>query len=312
MREKELFTRCEKENPILTPDMWHYPAEQVFNSAAAEDENGKTVLLVRVVDNTNRSHLTLAKSDDGKTNWQIDSKPTLEANINFNEFRLGLEDARITWLEEENIFICACTSFRANYRGNPPGISLFNTSSFSSFERVAQPLEPNNKNAALFPRKINGHFALINRPEDSKQGSYVCVSFSPDLKFWGKDKPLFFPRPWGWDNYRVGLGPPPIETKKGWLIIYHGSGGKAARLIYRLGLVLLDLDSLDVKRRSEGWIFGPAKDYEGGRDGIVFSCGAVVKGNELRMYYGGNDDVVALATANLDEVLEYLMKCPEK
>jgi len=86
-----------------------------------------------------------------------------------------------------------------------------------------------------------------------------------------------------WDNYRVGLACPPIETSKGWLILFHGTRVTASGSLYRVSLALLDLETLEVVRRSKGWIFGPQEIYErvGNVDGIIFPCGAVVSGNKL-------------------------------
>jgi len=307
--KNELFRRYPG-NPILKPSEWLYPVYQVLNPAAVE-YNKETVLLVRVVDRRNYSHLSLAKSKNGEIDWEIDSKPTLEADLTYREFRTGLEDPRIVWVEELQEFIIACVSFRAEYENKPCGIKLIGTKSFSAFRRIGQVLEPENKNASLFPRRIKDLFALIHRPTVGGR-PYIAVSFSKDLVFWGKGRPLFSTRECGWDNNKIGLGCPPIETKKGWLLIYHGFGGKANKFIYRVGLALLDIENLRLIRRSEEWVFGPEKDYEGGPDGIVFPCGCIVKNGELRIYYGTNDSNIGLAQANMDEVLDYLMECPEK
>jgi predicted GH43/DUF377 family glycosyl hydrolase len=118
-----------------------------------------------------------------------------------------------------------------------------------------------------------------------------------------------------WDNQRVGLGTPPIETSEGWLIIYHGVRQTAAGALYRVGLALLDLDApWKVKRRSQEWVFGPKEPYEfiGDVAGVVFPTGAVVNSekNELRLYYGAADSTVCVAFANMKEILDYLNHCP--
>lgn len=310
--ERELFKRYEG-NPILVPSDWHYSSvRQVFNPAAVRYK-GKTYLLVRATDKRNYSHLSLVISENGETDWEIGSQPTLEASLIDGEFKTGLEDPRMVWVEELQEFIIAYVSFRAEYQNKPYGISLIGTKNFLNFRRISNALEPENKNSSLFPRRINDLFALIHRPTIGKK-PYIAVSFSKDLIFWGKEKPLFSTREWGWDNNMIGLGCPPIETEKGWLIIYHGFGGKANKFIYRVGLALLDLENLDLIRRSEEWVLEPEKDYEGGQDGIVFPCGSTLnnKTKKLRVYYGTNDSKIGLAIADLDEVLDYLMKCPEK
>ena len=268
--------------------------------------------MVRVEDGQGYSHLTIAKSKDGKTNWQMNSEPTLAAEPNFGEAVFGLEDPRIVWLEEQQEYIITCVSFFKGVTGEPPGISLIATKDFSNFERLGRQLIPPNKDASLFPKTIKGYYALINRPIVEGRAD-IWVSFSKDLNFWGKDRALILARHRTWDSNRVGLGPPPIETPEGWLIIYHGARNTASGTIYRVGLALLDLETLEVIRRSRDWVFGPKESYErvGDVDDIVFPCGAVVdeKTNELLVYYGAADSVVALATANLDDVLAYLKKC---
>lgn len=309
-KRRELFVRY-RGNPILTPDMWSsYPVESVCNPAAVKHK-GKTLLLVRAVDRRNYSHLSLVSSPDGKNDWKINSSPTLEADSQFGEHSKGLEDPRIVWIEEMQEFIIALVSFRMTYKDCPHGIELIGTKDFLKFRRISKPLESENKNPSLFPRRIGGLFALIHRPT-IKGKSYVSVAFSDDLIFWGREKPLFSTREWGWDNNKVGLGCPPIETEEGWLLIYHGFGGKANKFIYRVGLALLDLEDLHLTRRSEEWVLGPEELCDGGDDGIVFPCGYTLneKTKELRVYYGTNDSSISLATANLDEVLAYLMTCP--
>jgi len=307
---EELFKRYEG-NPILTVEDWPYKAASVFNPGAIKF-NDEILLLVRVEDKQGYSHLTIAKSKDGKTNWQINSEPTLAAEPNFGEAVFGLEDPRIVWLEERQEYIITCVSFFKGVTGEPPGISLIATKDFSNFERLGRQLIPPNKDASLFPKTIKGYYALINRPIVEGRAD-IWVSFSKDLNFWGKDRALILARHRTWDSNRVGLGPPPIETPEGWLIIYHGARNTASGTICRVGLALLDLETLEVIRRSRDWVFGPKERYErvGDVDDIVFPCGAVVdeKTNELLVYYGAADSVVALAIANLDDVLAYLKKC---
>jgi len=301
----ELFVRS-KLNPILTPDNWPYPVTAVLNPAAIK-HNGKTVLLVRTVDRKERSHLSIARSVDGLTNWAISPSPILKADPSFFEGVKGLEDPRIVWVEELKQFIIACVSFRTDYPETPYGISLFRTSDFSAFFRMGKPLEPGNKNPSLFPEKIDGLYALIHRPI-IEGAPYIAVSFSPNLRFWGEGKPILSTKQWSWDGDKVGLGCPPIKTKGGWLLIYHGSAGKANKLVYRVGLALLGLKTLELIRRSEEWVFGPEKDYEGGPDGIVFPCGYVLdkETGELRIYYGTNDSKIGVAISNISKVLDYL------
>lgn len=309
---EEYFKRY-KGNPILTPENWPYKVGAVFNPGAIKF-NDEILLLVRAEDKQGYSHLTIAKSKDGKTNWQINSVPALTAEPEFGEALFGLEDPRIVWLEDRQEYIITYVSFFDGVTGEPPGISMIATKDFLNFQRLGRKLMPFNKDASLFPRTLKGYYALINRPLVEGRAD-IWVSFSKDLDFWGKDKVLIPTRHRAWDSDRVGLGPPPIETPDGWLIIYHGVRDTAAGTVYRVGLVLLDLETLEIIGRSRDWVLGPKESYErvGEADDVVFPCGAVIdeKTNELLVYYGAADSVVALAIANLDDILAYLKKCTE-
>lgn len=310
-RRKELFTRYVG-NPILKPDMWPYSVAVVFNPGATMFDD-EVLLLVRTVDRSEHSHLSIARSKDGRTNWRIDQKPALEADKKYNEAIFGLEDPRIVWLEDRQEYLIACVSFVFGVTGEPAGISLIATKDFSHFERLGQQLIPPNKDASLFPKTFNGLYALINRPIVEGRAD-IWVLFSPDLRYWGDHRVLLQARHRSWDAERVGLGPPPIETPEGWLLIYHGTRATTSGSIYRVGMALLDLETLKVTHRAKDWILGPEQIYEriGYVNNIVFPCGAIVneKTNELLIYYGAADSVVGLVTANLEEVLNYLKQYP--
>jgi predicted GH43/DUF377 family glycosyl hydrolase len=305
----ELFKRCQ-DNPILTPQMWPYPTNAVFNPGAAE-LNTETVLLVRVEDMRGFSHLTVARSADGFTKWKIDSTPTLEADQNLREERWGLEDPRIVWLEEQKQFAITYVSFSEG----GPVVSLAITKNFKHFARLGSPLPPEDKDACLFPRRFQGRFALIHRPIVRGE-AHMWISFSPDLKHWGDHRPLIMTRAGYWDCHRVGLACQPIETKEGWMIFYHGVRDTAAGAIYRVGLALLDLEQpWKVLHRSDEWVLGPCAPYEriGDVSDVVFPTGVVVhkETDRLNLYYGAADSAVAVATAKISDCMDYILSCPE-
>ncbi len=305
----DLFKRYEG-NPILTPENWSYPANAVMNPAAIK-LNAETLLLVRVEDMRGFSHLTVARSADGFTNWQIDAEPTLEADQNSREEKWGLEDPRTIWLEEQKQFAITYTSFSEG----GPVVSLAITKNFKTFARLGALLPPEDKDACLFPRRFNGRFALIHRPIVRGQ-AHIWLSFSPDLKHWGDHRPLIKTRQAYWDCHRVGLACQPIETAQGWMIFYHGVRMTTAGAIYRPGLALLDLEEpWHVLRRSDEWILGPRASYErvGDVGGVIFPTGATVtkETGQLNLYYGAADCTVAVATANLSDTIDYCLSCPE-
>ena len=178
-------------------------------------------------------------------------------------------------------------------------------------------MPPDNKDAAVFPRRFGNRYAMIHRPVSAERRSAnVWLSFSPDLRHWGDHHVLFQSRrgAW-WDANKIGLGPPPLETPEGWLILYHGVRVTAGGCLYRLGLALLDLDDPHlVLRRGDEWIFAPELPYErqGDVSSVVFPCGWILDkpSDTIRLYYGGADTCLALATAKLSEVLGYLRTCP--
>lgn len=309
-REKKansLFTRFDN-NPILSAQQWPYPANAVFNPGAAR-LNGETLLLVRVEDMRGFSHLTVARSDDGFTNWRIDPEPTMTADPHSREEHWGLEDPRIVWLEEQKQFAVTYVSFSEG----GPIVSLATTKDFHSFIRLGGLLPPEDKDACLFPRCFDGRFALIHRPIVRGE-AHIWLSFSPDLKYWGDHQLLIPTRAAYWDCHRVGLACQPIATSEGWLVFYHGVRSTTAGQIYRTGLALLDLEHpWKLLRRSDEWILGPQAYYEriGDVGDVVFPTGAVVdeEADELRLYYGAADCTVAVATAKISDVLGYILSC---
>jgi predicted GH43/DUF377 family glycosyl hydrolase len=140
----------------------------------------------------------------------------------------------------------------------------------------------------------------------------MWISYSPDLRHWGSHRLILRAREGAWwDANKIGLSPPPIETEKGWLMIYHGVRQTAAGCLYRLGLALFDLQTPEhCLLRGDGWIFGPEESYERQGDvaNVVFPCGYTLApdGDTLNLYYGGADSCLALATASIRCLLQWL------
>lgn len=308
---RELFER-HPANPILTVDAWPYPANAVFNAGAVLVDQ-TTLLLVRVEDRRGISHLCAARSADGVFDWKIDEKPTFTADpVNYPEEIYGIEDPRITCVSQTGEYLIAYTA----YSQGGPLVSLARTRDFVSFERLGAAMAPDDKDAAIFPVRFGGRWAMIHRPSSNieSHGAHLWLSYSPDLKHWGDFRVLMWARRGGWwDANKIGLNCPPLLTPEGWLIMYHGVRTTAAGAIYRLGLALLDKhDPAKVLRRTDEWVFGPREPYERSGDvaDVVFPCGWVLQQDQLRLYYGGADTCVALATANIGEVIQYLMALP--
>lgn len=304
---QSLFRR-HADNPILTAADWPYPAHSVFNAGATMLRDGTTLLLCRVEDRRGFSHLCAARSANGVDGWVIDPEPTLRADPErYPEELWGIEDPRITWVDELRQYVIAYTAFS---KGGP-GVALALTEDFRNFERLGLVMQPDDKDAAVLPRRIDGSFALIHRPMHDS-GAHVWISYSPDLRNWGGHKLILQARKGGWwDANKVGLSPPLIETPRGWLMIYHGVRHTAGGCLYRLGLALFALDQPDqLLARGDAWVFGPEATYE--REGdvanVTFPCGYTVApdGDTLRLYYGAADSCMALATGSVRELLAWL------
>ena len=305
--DRPLFTR-HPGNPLLSRDHWPYPINSVLNAGAVQLPDGDTLLLCRVEDRSGLSHLCAARSANGIDNWRIDSQPTLMANPKeFPEEIWGIEDPRITYVPQLEQYAVAYTSFA---RGGP-GVSLALTKDFRSFERFGVIMSPEDKDAALLPRRIGGRWALIHRPMTAL-GAHMWISYSPDLRHWGSHKIILEARRGGWwDANKIGLCSPPIETAEGWLMIYHGVRQTASGSIYRLGLALFDLEKPEVcLRRGNSWIFGPEAPYErnGDVNDVVFPCGQTIgtDGDSINLYYGAADSCIALATGSIRGLLSWL------
>jgi predicted GH43/DUF377 family glycosyl hydrolase len=308
----ELFRR-HPNNPILTARDWPYPAHTVFNAGACRTAT-ETILLVRVEDRRGHSHLTTARSLDGVGDWRIDRCPSFAPDLRGrSEEAWGVEDPRVTWIEDRNEWVIAYTAFSPS----GPMVSLARTSDFVTFDRLGPVMPPEDKDAALFPRRFGGRYALIHRPVSAgSSGAHIWLSFSPDLIHWGDHQVLLHARrgSW-WDANKIGLSPPPLETPEGWLLLYHGVRHTASGCLYRLGLALLDLESpRRVRCRTEGWIFAPEMPYErfGDVGDVVFPCGWTLDAATgiVSLYYGCADTCLGLAHADVRELLDAVLANP--
>jgi len=306
-RYETLFHRYEK-NPILTAADWPYPAHTVFNPGATRLTDGTTLLLCRVEDRRGQSHLCAARSKNGLDGWVIDTEPTFIADPDrFPEEQWGIEDPRLTYVQELRKYVITYTAFGPG----GPGVALALTEDFRSFERYGIVMQPDDKDAALLPRRVNGNFALIHRPTHDS-GAHVWISFSPDVRNWGAHKVMLPARRGGWwDANKVGLSPPPIETSAGWLMLYHGVRNTAAGCLYRLGLALFELEQPDVcLARGDSWIFAPEESYErqGDVGNVVFPCGLTLgdDGDTIYLYYGAADTCIAVAQGSVRALLTWL------
>ena len=313
MRARELFER-HPGNPILTAADWPYPVNAVFNPAAVASDS-ETVLLARVEDRRGISHLTVARSANGRDGWTVDPEPLLAPNGETSE-QWGFEDARVVWVDELGRWVISCTA----YGPAGPAVFLATTEHFRAVERVGIVRQPEDKNAALLPHRVNGRWVLLHRPKTQYGGARgeILLSRSDDLISWSAPEQVMQPRAGAWwDSLRIGIGPPPLWTEHGWLLIYHGVKETVGGEIYRVGLALLDLNEpTRVLRRLPNWIFAPLAPYErtGDVPNVVFPCGLVHDSgsDEVRLYYGAADSSICLATAPLHDLLDTVLAAPRE
>jgi beta-1,2-mannobiose phosphorylase / 1,2-beta-oligomannan phosphorylase len=308
-QRRELFARSDA-NPILSADDWPYPVNTVFNPGAAVVD-GETILLARVEALSGISHLGVARSANGIDGWSVDPEPLLAPVEGVESEQWGFEDARVVWADELDRWVITCTA----YGPAGPAVYLATTTDFRSVERHGIIRQPEDKNAALLPSRIKGSWVLFHRPITAFGGSRgeILVSRSTDLESWSAPEQVLQPRhgAW-WDSLRIGIGPPPLRTERGWLVIYHGVKETVAGVVYRVGLALVDLDEpTRLLGRTAAWVFGPEAIYErqGDVPNVVFPCGLVhdAATGQLRLYYGAADTSICVATARLTDLLDAIV-----
>lgn len=252
--------------------------------------------------------LYLGKSKDG-LKWNFDPKPIDLADK--SDPHRGLHsygyDPRVVKLEGEDRYIVMWCN---DYHG--PTIGLAETKDFKKFSPLENAFLPYNRNGVLFPRKIKGNYAMLSRPSDTGHTPFgdIFYSESPDLNYWGKHRHVMGKGPVWWKGLKVGPGPIPIETKDGWLMIYHGVCNTCNGYVYRMSAALLDLDEpWKMLHCAEEFFFGPKADYEttGFVPNVTFPCAVVVDddGDRIAVYYGSADTRVAVAFGRISELVNF-------
>ena len=199
-------------------------------------------------------------------------------------------------------------------RYHGPTIGIARTKDFESFEQLENAVLPYNRNGVLFPRKINGNYALLTRPSDTGHTAFgdIFYSESPDLTYWGKHRHVMAPGPGWWQDKKVGAGPSPIETSEGWLLFYTCGW---CRLVTALptasGAALLDLEEpWKVMYRTNQAILLPEAPYEvtGYVPNVVFPVTALVDGptGRIALYCGAADTYTSLAFCQISELVAFI------
>jgi len=309
------FQRSNK-NPIIVPDKTHsWEAQATFNPAALRIKN-ITHILYRALSMDNTSTVGYASSKNGVT---IDERYASPIYIPREGFELkkiaggnsGCEDPRLTKVGK-NIYMCY-TAFDGI---GPPRVAVTSISEKNfllknwEWEKpiLITPAGFDDKDTCIFPEKINGKYFILHRVGNEMCGDYIkSLSFKTDIV--KKCIRVIGPRLNTWDSEKVGISAPPIKTKYGWLLLYHGISKHSHT--YRVGALLLDLkDPTNVISRTSDPIFEPQEKYEkfGVINNVVFPCGMVEKDGLLYIYYGGADTVVGVATIEMNIILKALTR----
>ena len=250
---------------------------------------------------TTMSHLRLVSSTDGVHFKEEPSFPSLFPEGAYESY--GIEDCRVAYIEDRWFLTYTAVS------SNGVAVGMRSTSDWRSFSNHGLILPPHNKDCALFEEKVGGLFLVLHRPSSPEiGGNYIWIAESPDLIHWGRHRCLVRTRKGSWDSARVGAGCSPVRTSEGWLMIYHGADGNHR---YCLGAMLLDLDDPSrVLARSVDPLFAPEMPYEkeGFFGNVVFSCGQLVDGDHITMYYGASDQFICRAELSVNEILDSLNK----
>jgi beta-1,4-mannooligosaccharide/beta-1,4-mannosyl-N-acetylglucosamine phosphorylase len=290
-------------NPIIPGDLLP-SSNSIFNSAVVPFQSAFAGVFR--CDNRRRDmNIHAGRSQDGIT-WQINPQPVefqgQDPEVTRLEYRY---DPRVSWIDDRYI-VTWCNGYHG------PTIGIGYTYDFETFTQVENAFLPYNRNGVMFPRKINGKYAMLSRPSDRGHTPFgdMFYSESPDLEYWGHHRFVMQPKG-GWQSTKVGAGPIPLETSQGWLLFYHGVLTSCNGFEYSFGAALLDLDEpWKVLYRTGPYLLGPHEIYErvGDTPNVVFPCAALVDAptGRIAIYYGGADTVVCLAFAYVDEVIDFI------
>jgi beta-1,4-mannooligosaccharide/beta-1,4-mannosyl-N-acetylglucosamine phosphorylase len=301
----EVLWRCSR-NPII-PRNAVPSANCVFNSAVVPYKDGFAGVF-RVDNRARRMVLHRGRSDDG-LRWLLDPEQLAfsSSDPEIGTFVYGY-DPRICPIEGR-YYISWCNGYHG------PTIGMGYTDDFETFHQMENAFLPFNRNGVLFPRRINGNYAMLSRPSDTGHTPFgdIFYSESPDLTFWGRHRHVMSPvrEENGWQSTKIGAGPVPIETAEGWLLIYHGVVTTCNGYVYSTGAALLDLERpWQVIARSEPFLLTPDTPYEtcGNVPNVVFPVATLVDGatGRLALYYGAADTTVCCAFGYLGEIVDFV------
>ena len=296
-------------NPIiprnLLPD-----SNSIFNSAVVPFQ-GAYAGVFRCDDKNRRMALHAGFSKDG-IHWEINPEVIkFQCDIpEVGEWVYGY-DPRVVKIEDK-YYVTWCNGYYG------PTIGIAWTKDFKTFHQLENAFLPYNRNGVLFPRKIDGKFAMLSRPSDTGHTAFgdIFYSESPDLEYWGHHRHVMAPAPFeksAWQCMKIGAGPVPIETSEGWLLIYHGVLRSCNGYVYAFGSALLDREKpWKVLARSGQYLITPETLYElvGDVPSVAFPCANVYdpQSGRIAIYYGCADTVTGLAFGYIQDIIDFTKK----
>jgi beta-1,4-mannooligosaccharide/beta-1,4-mannosyl-N-acetylglucosamine phosphorylase len=290
-------------NPII-PRNAIPTSNSIFNSAVVP-YNGGFAGVFRCDSQARDMNIHNGRSRDA-IHWEIAPEPIQFQGPDPEMARCVYRyDPRVCWLEDR-YYVTWCNGYHG------PTIGVGYTFDFETFHFLENAFLPYNRNGVLFPRKINGKYAMLSRPSDTGHTPFgdMFYSESPDLVHWGKHRFVMGPKG-GWQSTKVGAGPTPIETSAGWLLFYHGVLTSCNGFVYSFSAALLDLEQpWKVLYRAKPYLIAPWELYEcvGDVPNVTFPCAALcdVPTGRLAIYYGCADTVTSLVFGYVDEVIDFV------
>ena len=299
-------------NPVIPRNLLP-TSNSIFNSAVVPFKKGEYNFagVFRVDDTNRRMRMHVGFSKDG-INWDIDERDVpmegADPEVARVEYRY---DPRVTQIGD-TFYVTWCNGYFG------PTIGVAWTKDFETFHQVENTFLRYNRNGVMFPRKINGRFAMLSRPSDTGHTAFgdIFYSESPDLEFWGRHRHVMSPAKFedsAWQCMKIGAGPVPIETSEGWLLIYHGVLRSCNGYVYSFGSALLDLNEpWKVLARSGPYLLSPQTIYEltGDVPNVTFPCASLhdPETGRIAIYYGCADTCTGLAFGYIPEIVEWTKK----
>ena len=286
-------------NPLIGLSDLDFQVSDIHNASAVAFQD-QPLLLVTIETLSGQRCVHLARPNkDGI--FKVDLKPFLKPSTDpsFLQHEInGVLDARSTFLDE-TYYIMYNALGEHGYR-----LGIAKTDDFKTVERLGIISEPDTKAGVLFPEKIKGNYARLERPGTGN----IWVTYSPDLKYWGRSELVLTPRGGYWDPSRIGIGPAPLKTDHGWLVIYYGVKDTSAGPIYRIGAALLDMeDPTRIIGRTGVPILSPREMYErlGDMPNLVFCTGALLdEEGTLHLFYGASNSCICLGTTTIPAIMD--------